>query len=158
MCLSLKYQVIFPYPHNIPIQHSLSWKSAIQRPPSCIQTPVLCFCPSPSNLEIIFHNWPPTTYCLPVTLHPCLPDWLVYYALHSSWWLTDCLVSVTGFLLFSNILGSFGTPSGCLSLSIFPGHHLPLLWMSSLEKGEEIFCKINPYLLWVHTYGGKTHF
>lgn len=41
-------------------------------------------CPSLSNLEIIFHNWPPTTYCLPVTLLTlCLPDWLVHYVFHS---------------------------------------------------------------------------
>lgn len=41
MCLSLQYQLIFPYPHNIPIQHSLSWKSPIQRSPTCIQKPVI---------------------------------------------------------------------------------------------------------------------
>lgn len=39
--LSLKHQLIFPYPHNIPIQHSVSWKSPIQCSPTCIQTPVI---------------------------------------------------------------------------------------------------------------------
>lgn len=80
MCPSLKYQIIFSYPHNIAIRHALL--EIINRTfllPTFKYLPLfLLYCPF-SNLEIIFHNWPPTTYCFPVILLTLvyLMDWSI---------------------------------------------------------------------------------
>lgn len=119
--------------------------------------PLFLFCcPSLSNLEIIFHNWPPTTYCLPVTLLTlCLPDWLVHYVFHSpddlqiAWYLSQACFSSAIF-----ILGILQHPPAAI-LSLFAVLHLPLWLMPSLER-EETHSKKVSYLLWVHTCCLKT--
>lgn len=122
----------------------------------------LCYCPSLSNLEIIFHNWPPTTYCLSVTLLTlCLPDWLVYYVSHSpddlriAWYLSRACFPSVIFILGvlqcppAAILSPRSLSSACLSCKCLVQ-----------KKGEEIFCKNKikknkkSYLLWVHTHAG----
>lgn len=150
---SLKYQVVFSYPHNILIWHSVCWKSPIQHSSTCIRIPVIVLVQLSFSFQFIDYISELTSnYLSPPcdTSHLCLPDWLVYYALHSpddlqiAWYLSQaCFWSV----MF--IRGVLQLPPAASPFAVLC---LPLLKMSTLEKGKEIFCKKISYLLWVHTH------